>query len=104
IEARVKALADFMRAQLQELPGVQVLDRGEQLCGIVTAHSMAWQPKTLLGKLSAQGINGRISPLLVAQIDFPRKGVEWALRLSPHYYNTEAEILRAMEVLRSITD
>jgi len=104
IEVRVKALADFTRAQLQELPGVQVLDRGEQLCGIVTAHSTAWQPKTLLGKLSVQGINGRISPLLVAQIDFPRKGVEWALRLSPHYYNTEAEILRAMEVLRSITD
>ncbi len=104
IETRVKALADFTREQLREVPNVQVLDRGAQLCGIVTAHSTAWEPKTLLQKLSTQGINCRISSLHVAQIDFPRKGVEWALRISPHYYNTEAEILRTMEVLRSIAD
>ena len=100
IEARVKALSDFTRQGLRELPGVEVLDKGEQLCGIVTAHSTAWEPKALLQKLSTQSINCRISSLHVAQIDFPRKGVEWALRISPHYYNTEAEILRAIEVLR----
>jgi selenocysteine lyase/cysteine desulfurase len=50
--------------------------------------------------LGAANINGRISSLMVAQIDFPRKGVEWALRLSPHYYNTEEEILTAVERLK----
>lgn len=99
IAARVKALADFTRQHLGELPGVQVLDQGEHLCGIVTAHSTAWNAKTLLPALSAQHINCRISSLHVAQIDFPRKGVEWALRISPHYYNTEAEIMRAIEAL-----
>ena len=100
IEARIKHLADFCRQQLRELPGVQVLDQGEHLCGIVTAYSRTWEPQALLQKLSDNQINCRISTLRVAQIDFPRKKVEWALRISPHYYNTEAEIMQAMEVLR----
>ncbi|MEO6039221.1 MAG: aminotransferase class V-fold PLP-dependent enzyme [Saprospiraceae bacterium] len=99
IEARVKHLADFTRQQLHNLPGVQVLDRGEELCGIVTVQSPAWEPQALLEKLSRQHINCRLSSLLVAQIDFPRKGVDWALRISPHYYNTEAEIMQAIEAL-----
>ncbi len=32
------------------------------------------------------------------QIDFPQKGVTWALRVSPHYYNTEEEVERMVVV------
>lgn len=53
-------------------------------------------------KLYAANINCRISPLVAAQIDFSRKGVDWALRVSPHYYNTEEEIGRLVEVLAKI--
>lgn len=99
IEQRVKMLADLTRQRLRELPGVQVLDKGRELCGIVTAHATHWDSNTLLQKLSAENINCRISSLAVAQIDFPRKGVTWALRVSPHYYNTEEEIGSLVEVL-----
>ncbi len=100
IEKRVRHLADFTRQALRELPGVQVLDQGDQLCGIVTAHSAAWDPQTLLGMLGKKRINCRLSTLRVAQIDFSRKKVDWALRISPHYYNTEEEISLAIEALR----
>ena len=100
IEARVKLLGDFTRTALRQLPGVRVLDQGEHLCGIVTAHSTAWEPQAVLEKLRKKHINCRLSTLPVAQIDFPRKGVEWALRISPHYYNTEEEIRQALEALR----
>lgn len=102
IEARVGHLAALTRSLLAELPGVRVLDRGAELCGIVTAHADHWQPKAVLDKLSAAGINCRVSPLLVARIDFPRKGVEWALRISPHYYNTEEEVRQCVEELGSL--
>jgi len=99
IEARVGHLATLTRSLLAELPGVRVLDRGEELCGIVTAHAEHWQPKVLLEKLAAAGINCRVSSLLAARIDFPRKGVEWALRISPHYYNTEEEVRQCVAEL-----
>ncbi|MCB9354309.1 MAG: aminotransferase class V-fold PLP-dependent enzyme [Lewinellaceae bacterium] len=92
VEQRVKHLANMTRRLLRELPDVQVLDLGAEQCGIVTAYSTHWQSRPLLEKLWAENINCRVSPPGVAQIDFPRKGVPWVLRISPHYYNTEEEI------------
>lgn len=103
IENRVKMLAELARKRLNELPGVDVLDKGVELCGIVTTHAKHWNPDTILAHLQRENINCRISPLAVAQIDFPRKGVQWALRVSPHYYNTEEEVERVVEVLGKIT-
>ena len=100
IEPRVRRLADFTRQLLAALPGVRVLDHGHDLCSIVTAHCPAWNDKAMMEWMAQHGINVRTSPLYVAQIDFPRKGVEWALRISPHYYNTEDEIEGAIDVLR----
>lgn len=99
IEARVGHLAALTRSLLAELPGVRVLDRGAELCGIVTAHAEHWQPQVLLEKLGAAGINCRVSSLPSARIDFPRKGVDWALRISPHYYNTEEEVRQCVAEL-----
>lgn len=101
-EKRIGELAKLTRKSLSELSGVRVLDEGEHLCGIVTAHASHWQSKSLMEKLYAANINCRISPLVAAQIDFSRKGVDWALRVSPHYYNTEEEIGRLVEVLAKI--
>lgn len=99
IEERVGTLAGLTRQLLQEIPGVQVLDHGPDPCGIVTAWAPHWESKGLLDTLSAHNINCRLSTLIVAQIDFPRKGVTWALRVSPHYYNTEEEVRKMVEVI-----
>jgi selenocysteine lyase/cysteine desulfurase len=99
IEARVTQVSQLTRKLLTEIPGVQVLDRGTKLAGIITAHSERWEPKRLMTSLQQENINCRISTRGVAQIDFHKKGVEWALRISPHYYNTEFEIRQLMDVL-----
>ncbi|HNM26185.1 MAG TPA: aminotransferase class V-fold PLP-dependent enzyme, partial [Saprospiraceae bacterium] len=99
IQERVVRLAATTRTMLADLPGVRVLDRGASLCGIVTAWRPDWQPQALLQHLAAQRINGRITTIGSAQLDFSRKGVRWALRISPHYYNTEAEIAALGEAL-----
>ena len=102
IEYRVSELAASLRTQLRNIPGVQVLDRGDRLCGIVTAHAAHWEMNQVLHYLKENGVNARASTRAVAQIDFPEKHVEWALRLSPHYYNTEAELARVVELLSQL--
>lgn len=92
IAGRVQKLAAYSRAQLAQIPGIRVLDQGEQLGGIVTIHCENHPLAQIKNHLQQHHINIAVSPPGVAVIDFPRKGVESALRISPHYYNTFDEI------------
>ncbi|MBK9014812.1 MAG: aminotransferase class V-fold PLP-dependent enzyme [Saprospiraceae bacterium] len=102
IEGAVTGLADYTRSQLSALPGVRVLDRGVQKCGIVTAHFKGKTPAAVKKALDDANIHAGIGTATNAQIDFTEKGVGWALRLSPHYFNTTAEIDTTIQVLSRI--
>lgn len=92
IEARVNTLAAYTRNRLSEISGVRVLDEGEKLCGIVTFYVEGRDPLAIKSGLDKRGINCSLAFRRNAVMDFDRKGVAWAIRFSPHYYNTEAEI------------
>jgi selenocysteine lyase/cysteine desulfurase len=89
---RGSALAARLRARLEEIPGVHVLDRGRNLGAIVTLAIDGQQPQPFKTALGARGINSSLSFRDLAQFDFGDKNVEWCLRLSPHYYNTDGEV------------
>ncbi|MDX1942742.1 MAG: aminotransferase class V-fold PLP-dependent enzyme [Saprospiraceae bacterium] len=92
IEQRVKMLADLCRNKISAIPGIRNLDKGIERCGITTYALKNWQPDALKNKLQEHKINTTITRSGGAIIDFAEKGVDWALRVSPHYYNTEEEI------------
>ncbi len=92
IETHVKQLADLCREKLSAISGIKNLDKGKERCGITTYAVDGWQPAALKTKLQEFKINTSIAIRTGAQIDFGEKGVDWALRVSPHYYNTEEEI------------
>ncbi|MGH7497327.1 MAG: aminotransferase class V-fold PLP-dependent enzyme, partial [Gemmatimonadales bacterium] len=97
-----RALASYARERLATVPGVRVLDRGSELCAIVTL-----QPGTMNGTeiklvLRAMGINTSSPDRSDAVIDMDAKGVASALRISPHYYNTHGEIDTAVAALGEI--
>lgn len=92
IENRVKYLANLCREKLSAIPGIKNLDKGKERCGITTYAVDNWNPDELKSKLQEFNINTTITSKGGAQIDFAEKGVNWALRVSPHYYNTEEEI------------
>ena len=102
IEQRVKYLADLCRQKLNAIPGIENLDKGSERCGITTYAVTGWHPNAIKTTLAAQAIN--VSTLLLnsALIDFKEKGADWALRVSPHYYNTAAEIDTLSEVLSEL--
>ncbi|MDX2282124.1 MAG: aminotransferase class V-fold PLP-dependent enzyme [Saprospiraceae bacterium] len=100
IEQRVGDLAGYVRHLIAELKGVQVLDQGDHLCGIVTVYHKKWDPAKIMAYLQENKVNCRISNLQAGQIDFARKNVPWALRISPHYYNNVQDIEDFIEICK----
>lgn len=98
-QARAWALAERLREGLAALPGVRVLDRGRARCAIVTFHVEGRDSRAVVAELARQRINAVASLRQYGIFDFDAKGVADAVRLSPHYYNTEAEVDAAVEVV-----
>jgi selenocysteine lyase/cysteine desulfurase len=94
IARRTPALADRLRARLGDLAGVRLLDRGRELGALVTFAVEGWQAEPFKAAMDAAGVNSALSFREFAQFDFGDKDVDWCLRLSPHYYNTEDEVDR----------
>jgi selenocysteine lyase/cysteine desulfurase len=99
---RVAALAQHTRKLLIENTEARVLDRGRQLCGIVSALIPGSDANQLKRALRDSGVNTSVSDRQSGVIDMDDKGASTILRISPHYYNTEEEIERAVEILREI--
>jgi selenocysteine lyase/cysteine desulfurase len=100
IRDRVVALAGRLRHALSAIEGVRVLDRGKQLCGIVSVSIDGRDPRELMLTLRDRGINTNAQQRVSAVIDYDEKAVVASLRISPHYYNTEEEIDQAVTALR----
>jgi selenocysteine lyase/cysteine desulfurase len=99
---RSRDLAAYTRDRLRSIPGVRVLDRGPELCAIVTAAVGKRDAKELKLALRARGINTSSPHREDAVIDMDEKRASSALRISPHYYNTREEIDTAIGALQEI--
>lgn len=102
IRDRVRTLARHLRESLAAIDGVHVLDRGRELCGIVSISVDGRDPRAIMTALRALNINTNAQTRISAVIDNDAKGVAASLRLSPHYYNTEGEIARAVDAIREL--
>jgi selenocysteine lyase/cysteine desulfurase len=99
---QVKYLSGNLRNQLSQLDKVRVLDKGPEVCGLVTFHIEGSDPKYIVNELLKRKINVVPSYRAFGIIDFDEKGVEWAVRASPHYYNTNEEIDIFIESIKEI--
>ncbi|UII33649.1 aminotransferase class V-fold PLP-dependent enzyme [Fulvivirga ulvae] len=94
IEQQVRLLSQMLRQKLQEIETdrIQVLDRGPALGGLVTFTVNNGNPQTIVSELLKRKINVVPSYREFGIFDFDEKGVSWAVRASPHYYNTLDEL------------
>lgn len=101
IRERNAELCGYLRSGLTDLPGVRLLDEGEQLSSIVTLFSERKSGEQLKAELSVDRINTSVSGHGAAILDYDRKGMTTsALRISPHYFNTNLEINTLIETLK----
>lgn len=103
ITTRNKALCDILRSKLNSIE-LKVLDQGTAQASIITVEMPGKNQKEVLDYLRAININTSTSQLANAQIDFRSKKIDWALRISPHYYNTEDEIDNLIQALEDLND
>ncbi|MFF5978759.1 aminotransferase class V-fold PLP-dependent enzyme [Streptomyces olindensis] len=102
IGRRTLALGARLREQLDAVPGITTYDLGRQRCAIVTCKVDTMATADTAAALAAHGINVSTTDPAQTQFDTEARDVHPLLRLSPHYYNTEAEIDRAVEVLADL--
>jgi selenocysteine lyase/cysteine desulfurase len=100
IRTRVVGLAEYLRASLEELPGVEVRDLGRNRCGIVTFTHQDASASELRSLLAGKNINVSISSRSSTRIDMEARDLESLVRASVHYYNTEEEMDGLVEALK----
>lgn len=102
IEQQVKLLSGIMRQELAGINDVRVLDRGQMQGGLVTFLILNLSAEYIVSELAKLKINVVPSYRAFGLIDFDEKGVEWAVRASPHYYNTLDEIEYFIEAVKKM--
>lgn len=98
IRDRNSILASRLRTEVGAIDGFECMDLGTTLASIVTFKSRKSQEE-ITGIFKEANINFTFATNQSAVIDFDKKGVEWVIRLSPHYYNTEEEIESVVNAL-----
>jgi selenocysteine lyase/cysteine desulfurase len=94
ISERVRALAADLRRRLRATDGVEVLDRGSDLCGLVGFRLRGWRCSNVRDRLRGLGINTWVVEASATRLDLEPRHVGELVRASVHYYNTEAEVER----------
>lgn len=102
IYARIRALANNLRARLAELPGVVVRDLGRERCGIVTFTLAGLGAPAIKERLAAQRINVSVSRVTSTRLDMEARGLTEVVRASVHYYNSEDELDRFCRAVASL--
>ena len=101
IAERVQALAGRLRHGLADIPGVEVRDLGRQRAAIVTFTVDGRSADAVVAKLAEHDVNASVSRVGSTRLDMEARGLDALVRLSPHYFNTEDEIDRAVTAVGS---
>lgn len=102
IELRVRRLAALCREELQRLDRVTMRDLGIEPCGIVSFSIDDADPNAICTQMYDAGFAIGTSSPASTRLDSERRALPTLLRISPHYYNSEDEIARAVERLGTL--
>ncbi|GAB3713635.1 aminotransferase class V-fold PLP-dependent enzyme [Spirosoma flavus] len=99
IAAQNQRLMHRLRTGLEKLDGLTMMDWGSQQSNILTFHTAHQPLPDLEASLRRRRVVFTVQYPNFALIDFQRKGVDWVIRLSPHYFNTLDEIDEVVDLI-----
>ena len=103
VQKRNEMLTQDLRNKLISIPRIELLDRGSRQCSIVTFSPNVYSEQAAKAYFRTKKINIHITTKSSALIDFQEKHVDWVIRVSPHYYNSEEEINSFVDAVWEMT-
>ena len=102
IRARIVALAESLRAQLGDIPGVTVTDLGTVRSGLVSFTFAGLAAPEVRLRLAAQDITVGANGPAYTPLDMAARGLDGIVRASVSYFNTEAEIATLVAAIANL--
>jgi selenocysteine lyase/cysteine desulfurase len=99
IQCRTRTLATRLRCGLSTIPGVELRDLGCNHCAIVSFTVAGCSAPTVVAAAARAGVTIGLSEPNGALLDATARRLPVIVRASPHYYNTEAEVDRLLDVM-----
>jgi cysteine desulfurase/selenocysteine lyase len=96
---RDRALAERLRRLLDEVPGITVRDQGATRGAIVTFQLADRRAADLRDALAAARVNVSVTEAESARLDLDGRGIDELVRASVHYFNTEQDVDRLVELV-----
>lgn len=97
-------LGDKLRRSLLDFGFITIHDLGVVRCGIVTFTVHGMDSADVKAALAEYKVNVDVSLGEYSRLDLSERNLAHLVRASVHYYNTEEEIERFCQLLRSIYD
>ncbi|MEK6479496.1 aminotransferase class V-fold PLP-dependent enzyme [Catalinimonas sp. 4WD22] len=102
IETYNQQLMHQLRERLVSIAGVKLFDQGSRTCNILTFQKEGKSLAQIKACLDAQNVFYSTTAKSSAIIDFEKKGIDWVVRLSPHYFNTIEEMDRVADIIQKM--
>jgi selenocysteine lyase/cysteine desulfurase len=94
----VKAASD----RSHDLPGFRLTDPGHKHSAIITCQHDRLSPQEIKVALEQRNIAVQVASVMHTRLDLEARGIESALRLSPHYINHDEDIGLLCEALAAL--
>lgn len=104
IKDRLHVLSEAIREGVASLDGWRVCDDNEPLCAIIPISAPDLDGERVQQALAARRINAHYTPAVWAPMDEGVKKAGWVIRVSPHYYNSPADIDRLLGALEQASE
>lgn len=102
IQHRNQVLIKRFRTNLAAIPNVQTFDKGSRTCNILTFRKGGKSEERIAQVFNKNKVYFNVSTKNWGVIDYAKKGVDWTIRLSPHYFNTIEEMDKVAEIIDRI--
>ncbi|MEM7169067.1 MAG: aminotransferase class V-fold PLP-dependent enzyme [Pseudomonadota bacterium] len=102
IEDQALTLAAQLRAMIADVPAAAVYDLGARKGAIVTFTIEGHSAESIAETLGAQDIIVSLSSPASTRLDAMKRDLPTMVRASPHYFNSEVELERFVEVLKGL--